>query len=253
MVAAATLLVAPGLLPFEAAVSAVLKGTDVYLFLLGMMLLSEAGRREGLFDGIAVLAVNHALGSPKRLSLLVYLAGTLVTVFRSNDATAVVLTPAVLTAANKADTHPLPLLFVCAFVANAASFVLPVSSPANLVVYGNHMPALGAWLMRFALPSLFAIVASCVVLRWTQRHPLNGLCRTNVQPMTLSASGHVAFGGIVVTAITLLAGWAFDIPLGLPTAILGALTAAIALLRARSSPWPLLKHVAWNVLPLVAG
>jgi arsenical pump membrane protein len=252
-VAGAALLIVLGLLPIDAAMSAVGKGTDVYLFLIGMMLLSEIGRREGLFDWAAVLAVNHASGSPMRLFLLVYLAGTVVTVFLSNDATAVVLTPAVLAAAKKADTRPLPLLFVCAFVANAASFVLPISNPANLVLYGHHMPALVAWLERFALPSLLSILVTCGVLHWTQRRALAGHCRENLARLPLSASGRVALGGITATAVALLAVSAFDIPLGLPTAALGVLTAAIVLLRSRTSPWSLLKHVSWSVLPLVAG
>ena len=43
-------------------------------------------------------AVEHARGSPQRLFLLVYAVGTLVTVLLSNDATAIVLTPAVYAA-----------------------------------------------------------------------------------------------------------------------------------------------------------
>jgi arsenical pump membrane protein len=249
----AVLLVVLGLLPLDAALNAVGKGTDVYLFLIGMMLLAEVGHREGLFDWVAVLAVNHARGSPTRLFLLVYLAGTVVTIFLSNDATAVVLTPAVLAAAKKADTNPLPLLFVCAFIANAASFVLPISNPANLVLYGNHMPALAAWLERFALPSLLSILATCAALHWTQRRELAGRCRGNPAQARLGASGRVALGGIAMTAVALLLVSAFDIPLGLPTALLGVLTAAVVLLRSRASPWSLLKHVSWSALPLVAG
>ena len=108
-VSGALLLVALGLVPVNLAWQAVGKGTDVYLFLIGMMLLSELGRREGLFDWIAVLAVNYAKGSPRKLFLLVYLVGVVVTTFLSNDAAAVVLTPAVFAAAKKADTKPLPL------------------------------------------------------------------------------------------------------------------------------------------------
>jgi arsenical pump membrane protein len=69
---------------------------------------------------------------PSRYSIttLVYLVGTAVTVFLSNDATAVVLTPAVYAAVKKAGTKALPYLLICAFIANAASFVLPISNPA---------------------------------------------------------------------------------------------------------------------------
>ena len=78
----------------------------------------------------------------------------MVTVFLSNDATAVVLTPAVYAATRAAKVEPLPYLFICAFIANAASFVLPISNPANLVVFGDHMPPLVEWLRYFALPSV---------------------------------------------------------------------------------------------------
>src|SRR5580693_10423113 len=49
----AGLLVLCRLLSPESAWRAIGKGTDVYLFLAGMMLLSELARREGVFDWLA--------------------------------------------------------------------------------------------------------------------------------------------------------------------------------------------------------
>lgn len=46
-VTGALLLVVLGLLPITQALQAAAKGVDVYLFLFGMMVLSEVGRREG--------------------------------------------------------------------------------------------------------------------------------------------------------------------------------------------------------------
>nr|WP_284700913.1 arsenic transporter [Robbsia betulipollinis] len=252
-VSGAALLVILGLLPASQAWQAVVQGTDVYLFLFGMMALSEIARREGLFDWVAVLAVNHAKGSPRRLFLLVYLIGVAVTTFLSNDAAAVVLTPAVFAAAKKAGSKPLPLLFACALIANAASFVLPISNPANLVLYGNHTPALVKWMGRFIVPSILSIVATYFMLRWTQRDDLQGECESDPEQADLSPSGRIALGGIAVTAIVLLVVSAFDIQLGLPTAILGALTAALVLAQKRASPVPVLKDISWSVMPLVAG
>jgi arsenical pump membrane protein len=252
-VAGAILLVTLGLLPISAALGAVTKGNDVYLFLTGMMLLSETARREGLFDWVATFAVNTAKGSPKRLFALVYGAGTVVTIFLSNDATAVVLTPAVFAATKKAKIEPLPFLFVCAFIANAASFVLPISNPANLVLYGNHMPALMAWLARFAAPSAASILATYVALRFMERDGLEGHCERDLAQPSLSMGGWTALAGIGLTAIVLLTVSAFDIPLGLPTAIMGVLTTLAVVALRRVSPWPTIKGVSWTVLPLVAG
>lgn len=250
----AAALVLLGLLPPGAAWDGVLKGADVYLFLVGMMLLAEIARKEGLFDWLASLAVRLARGSATRLFALVYGVGILVTVFLSNDACAVVLTPAVYAAARAAKAEPLPYLFICAFVANAASFVLPISNPANLVVYAAHMPPLGQWLARFGLPSLLAILATYAVLRLTQDSALRreSIAR-EAAGLRLSAAGRVAGLGILATAAALIGASAAGIELGLPTFIAGTATALVVLAIRRSGLVAVLRDVSWSVLPLVAG
>jgi arsenical pump membrane protein len=249
----ATLLLGFGLLPLADGVRAIGKGLDVYLFLIGMMLLSEIARREGLFEWVAAFAVDHADRSPKRLFLLIYGVGTVVTAFLSNDAAAVVLTPAVYAAAKKAKVDPLPYLFICAFIANAASFVLPISNPANLVLYGDHTPPLGRWLASFALPSLLSVLATYGALRWSQRRALADACDSDVDQSKMSSGGWTALVGLVLTALVLLVVSALDVQLGAPTCIMGVLTTAVVLVRKRAPPWAVLKGLSWAVLPLVAG
>ena len=149
--AGALTLVLVRLIPLHSAAHAVAKGLDVYCFLTGMMIMSALAKREGLFDWVATHAVRASRGSPSRLFILIYAAGILVTVFLSNDATAVVLTPAVLAAVKAAEVEPLPYLLICAFIANAASFVLPISNPANLVVIAAECLRLasGSWRSGF--------------------------------------------------------------------------------------------------------
>jgi arsenical pump membrane protein len=253
-VAGAVLLVALRLLSVPDAVQGIAKGTDVYLFLVGMMLLAELARQEGLFDWLAAKAAGLAKGSATRLFTLVFCVGTVVTAFLSNDATAVVLTPAVAAVVKAAKAEePLPYLFICAFIANAASFVLPISNPANLVIYGSHMPPLLEWLPRYALPSALSILATYVVLRWTQRKCLRGSIASEIEAPELSAGGKMAALGIAGTAVVLLASSAFDIQLGLPTFLAGVATAVLVLLRSRCGPMTVAKNISWGVLPLVAG
>ncbi|MGA2057992.1 MAG: arsenic transporter [Bradyrhizobium sp.] len=252
-VAGAVLLVLLNLLPLTEALVAAAEGTDVYLFLIGMMLLAEVARKEGLFDWLAAQAIRHSRGSAKRLFLIVYIVGTAVTVLLSNDATAVVLTPAVYAATRAAKIEPLPFLFICAFIANAASFVLPISNPANLVVFGKQMPPLVDWLRTFILPSIAAIVATYLALRWTQRSELDAPVAKAEDISTLTIGGTLALIGIGLTAIVLLAASALGRDLGLPTFIAGAAVAALVLVIGRRSPLPVLKDISWSVLPLVAG
>jgi len=252
-VAAALLLVISSLLPWQRALSAVAQGTDVYLFLAGMMLLAELARAEGLFDWLAALATRAARGSAARLFVLIYLVGTAVTILLSNDATAVVLTPAVYAAARSARAEPLPLLFICAFIANAASFVLPISNPANLVVFGEHVPTLGVWLSRFILPSAISISVTFVALWLTQRRALIAPIATQVPLPVLAGGGRLAAAAIAATAVILLAANALGRPLGAPTFIAAVVAVSIVLARTRRAIWPLLRDIHWSILPLVAG
>ena len=230
------------------------KGTDVYLFLFGMMLLAEVAREERLFDWLAAEAVVLARGSAKRLFALTYLVGIAVTVLLSNDATAVVLTPAVAAAVRAAKVaKPLPYLLICAFIANAASFVLPISNPANLVIYGASIPSLLHWLPRYLLPSLLSIGITYLLLYRTQHRELREPLEKIIDLPGLSSTGRSAAWGIGITAVVLLISSAWNIPLGLPTAITGVLTSGFVLFRARKTPLRIIKGISWSVLPLVAG
>jgi arsenical pump membrane protein len=253
-VTGAVLLIVLGLLPAMDALDGVVKGTDVYLFLTGMMLLAELARQEGLFDWLAAKAAGMARGSATRLFTLVFAVGTIVTVFLSNDATAVVLTPAVAAVVKAAKAkEPLPYLFICAFIANAASFVLPISNPANLVIYGSHMPPLLQWLPMYALPSALSVLATYGVLRWTQMSHLREPVSSDIEAPGLTVCGKLAAAGIAATAAVVLASSAFGMQLGLPTFLAGLATAVLVLTRSRCGPFAVIKSISWGVLPLVAG
>jgi arsenical pump membrane protein len=164
----------------------------------------------------------HARGLPRRLFLLVYGVGTLVTVFMSNDATVVVLAPAVFAAARKAKLEPLPYVYVCAFTANAASFVLPIPNPANLLVFNGAMPGLTDWLARFALASLLSIVATYVVLHRRLRREIEGRFLARAQTHAAVARRGRRVWGHHPHAITLLSCSFARIDVGLPTASVGS-------------------------------
>jgi arsenical pump membrane protein len=249
----AAVLMALALVPWPDALRAVGRGTDVYLFLTGMMLLAELARSEGVFDWLAALCAKQARGSAHRLFALVFVVGTVVTVLLSNDATAVVLTPAVYAVARAAAAEPLPYLFACAFIANAASFVLPISNPANLVVFDGRLPPLSSWLAQFAVPSILAIGATYAMLRLSQRKALRQPIVRRVAVPVLSSTGRLTLCSIGLAAAILLGASALGFRLGLPTALAGALTAFLVLLSQLQAPWNLLKNISWSVLPLVAG
>jgi arsenical pump membrane protein len=249
----AAMLVLSTLVPFSLAGAAILKGVDVYLFLVGMMILSELAREEGVFDWIAEVAATHAGGSPHRLFFLIYLAGTIVTAFLSNDATAVVLTPAVLTIVRRLKVEPTPHLLACALIANAASFVLPISNPANLVVFGHDMPPLIKWLGVFLAPSLASIVITFLALRYLSRDALQGRIGETLPRTRLSTEGRLALAGLIGAAAVLVTASTLGWSLGAPTCGAALLATLVVTCRDKTIPFKVVRGVSWSVIPLVAG
>ena len=249
----AVLLVGLRLVPLGLAGRAVAAGTDVSLFLTGMMLLSELAREHGVFDWVSSAAVLLARGSCSRLFLLVYGLGTVVTVCLSNDATAVVLTPAILSAVRKAKAGPMPYVFACALIANAASFVLPISNPANLVVFREGMPGLGRWLVAFGVPSLLSVGATYGVLRVVFRRELRGCVEEGVSVEPLSGAGKMVVGGLGLVVAVLLGASTMRWDLGLPTCLAAVVITGAVSVWAKANPLKLARGISWGTLVLVAG
>src|SRR5579863_9598842 len=241
------------LVPLQLAGRAVVRAGDVCFFLIGMMLLSELAREHGVFEWLSSIALRSAKGSCVRLFALVYGIGTVVTILMSNDATAVVLTPAILTAVRKARVQPLPYLFVCAFIANAASFVLPISNPANLVVFQGAMPPLTEWLLAFGVPSLLSIATTFYVLRWLFRSELRALIENEVQDHSLNSNGKLVVASVGLMAAVLLVASFFGKDLGFPTCLAALFITAVVCIKEKSNPLILAREISWETLALVGG
>jgi arsenical pump membrane protein len=236
-----------------AAWAAVVRGGDVYAFLIGIMTLSEVARHEGLFDAVAARLLAWGGGSRARLFDLVYALGTVVTVLLSNDTTAVVLTPAIATALARTKGDRLPYLYICAFIANAASFVLPISNPANLVVFNAHLPPLGAWLAGFWLPSLASVALTYAAMRLLFFRSLRGTYTPPGNVPRLEGRGVLAACAVSAATLALVIAAALHGDVGL-VALGGALVAlAVVTLRDRGVAPYAMRHLSWGILPLVAG
>src|SRR5438270_6382161 len=155
--AGAGLLLLLGLInPLDAAI-VLLKDWNVFFFFLGMMALSALTEAAGLFDWLAVQAARLSGGSSRRLLFNTFLLGSLISMVLSNDATALILTPIVYTLVTRLRLPVLPFLFACTFIADTASFLLPVSNPINIIVLSTFRLDLWTFLRLLLLPSLLVI------------------------------------------------------------------------------------------------
>lgn len=245
--AGALLVLAAGYEPPWAALYAVARQWNVLLFILGLMLLSAAAEESGAFEWITQLLLERAGGSQRRLFVYLFLAAAAVTLVLSNDATAIALTPIVYRAVA---AHPKiraePFLYGCIFVANTASFGLPFSNPANVLIlpHARLLP----YLWHLGPAEAMAIAANLGIFLFFFRRRLRGSYEVAKskppQPRTVRA-----LWGMLAVALAYIAALIFDWPLGAVATVGGALLLAVV----NTHPLEAARHIKWSTFVLLAG
>jgi arsenical pump membrane protein len=257
MVGAAVLLLLGLITPADAFLT-LIRDWNTFLFFLGMMGLSALAEAAGLFDWLAVQAARLAGQSAARLFLNVFLLGTLISMVLSNDATALILTPIVYVLVTKLRLPVLPYLFACTFIADTASFLLPVSNPINIIITSRFPLDLLTFLRLLFLPSLVVIVINFGIFYLLYRKQLKGAFDIQRLPSAEEATKHKGYFRytccvLAAVAVAYVIASAVQLPLSL-IALSGAVLLLIGALAWRRISLPEIgSRVSWSIFGFIAG
>lgn len=254
----AGLLLVLGLITPTSAFTTLFQDWNTFLFFLGMMSLSALAEVAGLFDWLAVQAARLSGKSSRRLFLNTFLLGTLISMILSNDATALILTPIVYTLVTRLKLPVLPFLFACTFIADTASFILPVSNPINIIVLSRYPLDLFTFLRLLLLPSIIVISINVGVFFLLYRRQLQGTFDIKRLPSTTESIKHVGYfryvcGVLILVAIAYILASATQIPLSI-VALSGAILLLVgALLWKQTTLRNTGKQISWSIFGFIAG
>ncbi len=254
----ACILLILGLISPADALSTLLREWNAFFFFLGMMGISALAETAGLFDWLAIQAARSAGESAVRLFLNVFLLGTLISMIFSNDATALILTPVVYVLVTKLRLSVLPFMFACTFIADSASFLLPISNPINIIVLSRFPLDLFTFLRLFFLPSLVVVGINIGAFFLLYRGHLKGKFDVKRLPSTDQAVKHkpyFRFTCVVLAAVAIayIVASAKQLPLSL-VATAGAFLLLVGALRwRRTTLLDAGKRVSWSIFGFIAG
>lgn len=228
----------------------------VLAFFLGMMALTTLAEEAGVFDRMARWAARLAGGSSRHLFFNVFLLGSLISTFLTNDATALILTPVVYALVTQLRLDPVPYVFACTFIADTASMTLPISNPINIIL-GQRFPTLSLLdsLHYLLLPSLAAICINMALFAALFRRKVRGAFQ--LRPETpATAADRRALG--IAAALLIGTGAAFVIASELRPAAVGVVALAgggamvlAAALQGRLRWRTLAGGISWGIFPFL--
>lgn len=236
---------------FRDGIATVADSWSIEAFFLGLMLLAAGAEASGLYARLARSLRRTRPGRPRLAAIL--LAAAAITAIFSNDATPLVLTPAIFALA-LSDRDLAPAAFGVTFMADGASLVLPVSNPVNLLFYERFDLTFRDYSLHILPAALAGVAALAIVtlVRAPSAPRPNVPSRRSVAPTENPALELAAAMLVPVLAIAYVAAAIERIPLGLVTLAGGLLMFGLVLaLRGDRSPYR--KHFSWGLLIFVAG
>ncbi|HEY0755220.1 MAG TPA: SLC13 family permease [Ktedonobacteraceae bacterium] len=254
----AGLLLLLGLISPQSALVTLTQDWNTFFFFLGMMGLSALAETAGFFDWLAIVTAQLAKGSRRRLFLNTFLLGSLISLFLSNDATALILTPILYSLTTRLRLPVLPYLFACTFIADTASFLLPVSNPINIIVLAALPLDLWTFLRLLFLPSLVVIGINIGVFFWLYRRQIRGQFESKRLPPASEVVSHQSYFRYTCLVLGLVAiCYVLAAALRLPLSLV-AMAGALALLCGawywqQSTLQETRKQISWSIFGFIAG
>jgi Na+/H+ antiporter NhaD/arsenite permease-like protein len=257
--AGAALVLATGLLTFDAAVKEAIDFETIAL-LLGMMLVVAHLRLGGFFDRLAGWALARVRRPRGLLAVTMALSGGL-SAFLVNDVVCVALTPLVLDLARKMRLDPRPHLLGLALASNIGSTATLTGNPQNMIIGSkSHIPYL-RFTVALAPVALAGLALAFLVVCWVHRAALRR--GQGVDPRGGAAPGEgngemprrapgkphrlLLLKSVAVT-LGAVAGFLANLPMPVV-----ALTAATLLLLGRVNPRKVYEQVDWGLLVMFCG
>ena len=256
-VAGAATLLALGICTPRDVVDVTLAGRGALLFLLALLVLSALVEASGFFEWAAIHAARRAGGDGRALYRNVFWLGSVVTFALSLDTTAVMLTPIVLAFVARLGLPPRPYVIACAFVANTASLLLPISNLTNLLFVEAFHLGFAPFAARMALPQFVALVATYALCRLRFRAELPPRFDPAALPAPASAvvdGGYFRAASVVLVLV--LAGYFLAPRLRVEPYVVAFAGAAVLVGYGVSSGCVglrVLRDVPWDVFPFVIG
>lgn len=227
---------------------------NILLFFFGLMLLAAGAEACGLY-ALASRLIQRAGGGRREL-VAVLAMGTGVTVILSNDATPLVLTPAIFAAGRARGHEPRDAAFGAAFISNGASLVLPVSNPVNLLFYERFHLSFAEYATLVMPAAIVATAAIWVALLVRKAEVLPRIAQAGPQETTPETRPGLQRAGAILVAVmapVYVVGAIAEVPLGLIS--VGGGLAMMALLVAGGAfhARQYRKHISPGLFPFICG
>jgi Na+/H+ antiporter NhaD/arsenite permease-like protein len=230
---------------------------NVIFLLLGMMIIVGVIHKTGLFEFLAVKAIQLAKGNPRSAFVYILLLVAFASALLDNVTTILLAVPMTFLVAKYLKVSAVPFILGEVFISNIGGAATLIGDPPNIIIASKANLDFNAFLIHMTPIVLFvlAVIVPMLVLMFKKSLVNSPEDRKSV--MELDASSYISDKGLLVKSLSVLTiviiAFVLHSVLHLEPSIVAMMGAGLLVLISKLKPEQFAKDVEWGTLVFFAG
>lgn len=230
---------------------------NVIFLLLGMMIIVGVIHKTGLFEFLAIKAIQLAKGRPRQAFVYLLMLVAFCSALLDNVTTIMLAVPMTIMVAKYLKVHPVPFILAEVFISNIGGAATLIGDPPNIIIASKADLDFNSFLIHMAPMVLvvLAVIIPMLVLMFNKELRNNAEDRQNV--MTLDANSFIQDKALLIKSLVVLTlvivAFVLHSLLHLEPSVIAMVGAGILVLISNLKPNEFARDVEWGTLVFFAA
>lgn len=225
---------------------------NVIFLLLGMMIIVGVIHKTGLFEFLAIKAIQLAKGRPRQAFVYLLMLVAFCSALLDNVTTIMLAVPMTFMVAKYLKVHPVPFILAEVFISNIGGAATLIGDPPNIIIASKANLDFNSFLIHMApmVMVVLAVIIPMLVLMFNKELRNNAEDRKNV--MTLDASSFIKDKPLLIKSLAVLTlvivAFVLHSLLHLEPSVIAMIGAGLLVLISNLKPNEFARDVEWGTL-----
>ena len=230
---------------------------NVIFLLLGMMIIVGVIHKTGLFEFLAVKAIQLAKGNPRSAFVYILLLVAFASALLDNVTTILLAVPMTFLVAKYLKVNPVPFILGEVFISNIGGAATLIGDPPNIIIASKANLDFNAFLIHMTPIALIVLAVIVPLLVLMFKKSLINSPEDRKSVMSLDAASFISDKGLLIKSLSVLTivivAFVLHSVLHLEPSIVAMLGAGLLVLISKLKPEQFAKDVEWGTLVFFAG
>jgi Na+/H+ antiporter NhaD/arsenite permease-like protein len=230
---------------------------NVIFLLLGMMIIVGVIHKTGLFEFLAIKAIQLAKGRPRQAFVYLLMLVAFCSALLDNVTTIMLAVPMTIMVAKYLKVHPVPFILAEVFISNIGGAATLIGDPPNIIIASKADLDFNQFLIHMApmVIVVLAVIIPMLVLMFNKELRNNAEDRQNV--MTLDAKSFIQDKALLIKSLVVLTlvivAFVLHSVLHLEPSVIAMIGAGVLVLISNLKPNEFARDVEWGTLVFFAA